>query len=207
MLLVFIPALIFFSLVLFIEILSYEPQFPEPVENKTDFTIPVSPDDPILGLKRAGKTIVTFGDFSCANCQKYHEVFKELINKHPVAVKIIWKGLPVTRFPYPSEPALMHGYCAHSQGKFAEFSELAFAERDNLSEENLKSIATKLNLDTSDLAACTASVEATTHIDNNKKLAQALNVQAVPVFFINNVQMEIAPTLEAWEIALGFSTP
>lgn len=207
MLLVFIPALLFFSLMLFIEILSYEPQFPEVTENKTDFTIPLSPDDPILGLKRAGKTVVTFGDFSCANCQKYHEVFKELLIKHPAAVKIVWKGLPVTRFPYPSEPALLHGYCAFAQGRFAEFSESAFAHRDNLSDSSLKTLAAELKLDTEDLAACTASKEAVTHLENNKQLANMLNIQAVPVFFINNVQTEVAPTLEAWEIALGFKTP
>lgn len=207
MLLVFIPALLFLSLVLFVEIISYEPQFPEPEERKTEFTIPIAPDDPILGLKRAGKTVVTFGDFSCANCQKYHEVFKALLAKHPAAVKIVWKGLPVTRFPYPSEPALLHGYCAHAQGKFSEFSETVFAHRDNLSESRLQSLVSELKLDTNDLSACVKSAEAAKYLEYNKNLANALNIQAVPVFFINNVQKEVEPTVEAWEIALGFKSP
>lgn len=206
MLLVFIPALLFLSLVLFIEVLHYEPQFPKPRETANDFTIPVLPDDPILGLKRAGKTVITFGDFSCSNCQVYHEVFKQLIAKHPSAVRVVWKGLPVTRFPYPSEPALLHGYCAASQGKFNEFSEVAFAHRDNLSETNLVSLVSTMDLDKEDLTACVASKEANAHLENNKAMANALNIQAVPIFFINDKQVEVGPTVEAWEAALGFAT-
>ncbi len=206
MALVFIPALLFLGLVLFIEILHYEPQFPKPKETANDFTIPILPDDPILGVKRAGKTVITFGDFSCSNCQVYHEVFKQLIAKHPTAVRIVWKGLPVTRFPYPSEPALLHGYCAASQGKFNEFSEIAFAHRDNLSDTSLATLVSTMNLDKEDLAACVASQEATQHLENNKAIANALNIQAVPIFFINDKQVEVSPTVEAWETALGFTT-
>lgn len=204
--LVFIPALLFLSFILFVEILNYKPQFPEQKEVSTDFTIPVLADDPIIGLKRAGKTIITFGDFSCQNCQIYHEIFKQLLAKHPTAVRIVWKGLPVTRFPYPSEPALLHGYCAASQGKFTEYSEIAFANRDNLTETTLKTIAENLQLNQADLANCVTSKEALTHIENNKTIASSLNIQAVPVFFINNQQVSVLPTLEAWESALGLST-
>ncbi len=207
MLLIFIPALLFLSFILFIEILHYEPQFPEKKEVSKDFTIPIMPDDPILGVKRAGKTIVTFGDFSCPNCQVYHEVFKQLLAKHPNAVRIVWKGLPVTSFPYPSEPAILTGYCAASQGKFAEFSELAFANRDNLSDIRVKELATTLELDQKDLASCLVSQEATTHLENNKAIAANLNIQAVPVFFINDIQANVQPTTEAWEEALGFTVP
>lgn len=206
MLLVFIPALLFLSFILFVEILNYKPQFPEKKEVTTDFTIPVLADDPIIGLKRAGKTIVTFGDFSCQNCQMYHEVFKQLIAKHPTAVRVVWKGLPVTRFPYPSEPALLAGYCAASQGKFTEYSELAFANRDNLTEPILKNLTESLQLDQTDLANCVASKEALTHLENNKAIASSLNIQAVPVFFVNNLQVNALPTLEAWEDVLGFTT-
>ena len=206
MLLVFIPALLFLSFILFIEILHYEPQFPERKKTDNDFTIPILPDDPVLGLKRAGKTIITFGDFSCSNCAIYHDVFKQLMAKYPTAVKVVWKGLPVTRFPHPSEPSLLNGYCAATQGKFTEFSETAFAHRDNLSENNLKKITSTLNLDQKDFEACIASSEATKHLENNKSMANLLNIQAVPVFFINDVQTDVPATVAAWEAALGLST-
>ena len=207
LLFVFIPALILAGFVFFLQVLRYEPLFPKD-ETKPDtenFTIPIGLDDPVVGLKRAGKVIVAFEDYSCASCSNYDGIFTQLVAKYPTAVKIVWKGLPVTKFPYPSEPAIIYGYCAQQQNKFAEFKAQAFAFSDQLSETMLKTIATNVGLNPEELQTCADSEGAAAHLTQNKTIASILNIQAVPTFFINNKQAEVAPTLEAWEQALGFT--
>src|SRR3989344_3781722 len=174
MILIFIPALLVVGFALFIQVLRYEPLFPKKNTSSSDgekpqeFSIPFSITDPIIGQKRAGKTIVAFEDFGCHRCKQYDEILTQLVAKHPNAIKIIWKGLPVTRFPYPSELALKYGFCAHSQKKFTE------------------------------LEKCLAGPATENYIFQNKNLALQLNIQAVPTFFVDNKQVEEAETVEGW---------
>lgn len=205
MLMIFIPAIILAGFILFLQVLRYEPLFPEKSAEEESFSIPILADDPVVGLKRAGKVVVAFEDYSCASCNEYDAILTQLISKHPVALKVVWKGLPVTRYPYPSEPAIMYGYCAQAQNKFPEFKALAFSLSDQLSESVLQKIGSDIGLDMEKLTACAESDAAKAHLEQNKSIAAILNIQSVPTFFIDNKQVTVAPTLEAWEQALGLS--
>ncbi len=201
---IFIPAIVLAGFVFFIQVLRYEPLFPEKTETETtNFSIPILPDDPVVGLKRAGKTVVAFEDYSCTSCNEYDAILTQLISKYPVALKVVWKGLPVTKFPYPSEPAITYGYCAQQQNKFPEFKALAFSLSDQLSEAVLQKIGSDIGLDPEKLALCVESDAAKAHVEQNKTIAVLLNIQAVPTFFVDNKQVTVAPTIEAWEQALG----
>lgn len=201
---IFIPALVVAGLGLFIQVLRYEPLFPKKTAtDPTEFSIPFLPTDPIIGLKRAGKTIVAFEDFGCHSCKQYDEILTQLVATHPSAVRIIWKGIPVTRFPYPSEPALKYAYCANAQKKFTEFKNQAFALNDQLSDTVLKQIAADIKLDPDDLAKCLAEPAIEDYLNQTKNLALMLNIQAVPTFFLDNKQIEGPQTVEGWELLLG----
>lgn len=205
---IFIPAIILAGFVFFVQVLRYEPLFPKKDASQTDtFSIPILPDDPMVGLKRAGKIIIAFEDYSCASCNEYDAILTQLISKYPAAVKVIWKGLPVTRYPYPSEPAITFGYCAAAQNKFPEFKALAFSFSDQLSDTVLQKIGSDIGLNQEKLTTCLDSEAAKNHLEQNKSIATLLNIQSVPTFFINNQQVTVAPTLEAWEQALGLTKP
>ncbi|OGH64123.1 MAG: hypothetical protein A2821_02450 [Candidatus Magasanikbacteria bacterium RIFCSPHIGHO2_01_FULL_41_23] len=212
MILIFIPALLVVGFALFIQVLRYEPLFPKKNTSSSDgekppeFSIPFSITDPIIGQKRAGKTIVAFEDFGCHRCKQYDEILTQLVAKHPNAIKIIWKGLPVTRFPYPSELALKYGFCAHSQKKFTEFKNQAFILNDQLSDATLKKIAVDIALDSTDLEKCLAAPATENYIFQNKNLALQLNIQAVPTFFVDNKQVEEAETVEGWADILAIKS-
>lgn len=208
LLLIFLPALLVAGLALFIRILQYEPLFPKPDKNQSAETtkllqIPIFPDDPIVGSKKAGITLVAFEDFGCSHCQQQNSSLNEVQKKYPNRVKIIWKGLPVARFPFSTEGTNLYSYCADRQQKFNEFKEYAFANSDNLSETTLKEIIQAINLDEKDLADCVASPEAATYIERTKQLARVLNVQAVPAFFIENKQIAAPQSVTEWELLLS----
>lgn len=206
LLFIFIPALLLVGLALFITILRYEPLFPKPKDKTAEvFTIPVSAEDTMIGLKRAPKTIVAFEDFSCPSCRQNSAILDDLIAQHPTTVKVVWKSLPVTTFPYPSEPVAKYGWCAQKQGKFVEFRDQAFANADNLSDKTLASIATAITLNEKDLTNCLANPKTQQYLDSVKTLATLLNIQSVPTFFVDSKQVQAPQTVAGWEELLKIS--
>jgi len=208
--LIFGGAVVLVSIFLFIRIVQYEPLFPESdnTENESagttqQITIPIYPEDPIIGDKKAAKTIIAFEDFSCGACKQAGTILDELMKEYPGKIKIIWKGLPITEFPYPSQDAQLYGFCAYQQKKFNEFKDLAFTNENNLSPDILKIIAQQIELKQNKLEECLSSAEATEYIDQTKQLARILNIQAVPTFFIDNKQIQNPGSIDDWKTLLN----
>ncbi|KKQ27870.1 MAG: DSBA oxidoreductase [Candidatus Magasanikbacteria bacterium GW2011_GWC2_37_14] len=206
LLLIFIPAILLVMLVFFVRIIQYNPLNPSAAEYEkikpTSFNIPLNLEDPIIGNKNTGTTLVVFGDFGCPTCQAQHELLKELITKYPTKVKVIWKGLSRTVYPASTELAHNYAYCANKQKKFNEFAETAFVNGDNLNKEVLDLIAVNINLDSKKLTDCLASAEPKNYLQKNEQLAMLLNIQALPTIFFNNKQIQAPQLLEGWETLL-----
>ena len=206
---VFVPAILLGALGLFIQIIRYEPLLPTVDKTATDtskqpaFTIPILPTDPIIGSKKSPITVIAFEDFSCDACKAQHDLFLQIQKIYPDKVKMIWKGLPVHDFPYPSVDALRYSVCATEQNKFDDFASYAFSNGDNLSESTLVKIGEEIGLDAKDLTACLASDRPTKAIELTKNIANTLNLQSVPTFFINNAQIKTPESLDEWRTTLG----
>ncbi|MBT3539231.1 thioredoxin domain-containing protein [Candidatus Parcubacteria bacterium] len=207
--LVFIPALLFVILVLFVRIVQYEPLFPDidteelAKKNTGEFIIPILSQDPVLGDRKSPVTIIAFEDFSCPACQQQTAILDNILNDYEGKVKIIWKGLPVSQFPYPSKLVHTYAYCANKQGKFEGFKNYAFTNFANLSEASLEHIAEEIELDNKKLTECLEASETELYIENTKQIAQILNIQAVPTFFINNRQINQPSTQDGWKTLLN----
>lgn len=171
-----------------------------PVQDKN---IPIFAEDPIIGNKKAPNTLIVFADFGCEGCQLQHTLFNQLLQKHPDRVKIIWKGLAVTKFPYDSTTALNYGHCANQNNVFPEFSDLAYTNYLSLSPVTLQTIIDELKLDKEKFLTCVDSAETKTYNENNKQIAEIFNIQSVPTIFFNDKQIGNPESLEQWEAVLG----
>ena len=132
--LIFIPAILVALLALFIRFIQYEPQFPDETKIETVQTglqIPIYPDDPIIGSKNAPIMLIAFEDFGCGVCRTQSSIIDSLMRKYPDKIKIVWKGLAATKFPFPTDLAHQYGFCANRQGMFKDFSQLAFTNSEN----------------------------------------------------------------------------
>ncbi|MFA6427770.1 MAG: thioredoxin domain-containing protein [Candidatus Magasanikbacteria bacterium] len=204
---IFVPAILVAGLALFVRIIQYQPLYSKDEEQTTDtpkeFTIPFLPQDPILGNKKSALTIVAFEDFACPACKQQETILANLQKEYPEKFKIVWKGLPVTEFPHPSETAHLYGYCAQQQKKFEEFKAYAFNNETNLSASTLDIIAGEINLDLDELKTCLENGDPKAYIEGTKSIALMLNIQAVPTFFIDNKQIKTPATEQDWKIVLG----
>jgi protein-disulfide isomerase len=209
LLFVFIPAILIVGLALYIRVVQYEPQFPayETTQEERETTIPVLPDDPILGERTAPLTVIVFEDFGCESCRAQFGIFTDILETYPRQVKFVWKGLPVTTFPVSSRDAHEYAACANQQGKFEPFAQYAFANNQNLTIETLQIIADELKLNNQQFETCLNTSAGESHIQKTELLARKLNIQSVPTVFINNVQAQSPQTFAGWLGLLGLQTP
>lgn len=205
--LILLPAILIVAIALLINIWEYEPLYPKQADNEQNLQqnllVPLFPEDPIVGNKKAPLAIVVFGDLSCGACAQQAKMFDDLLKKYEDKIKIIWKLLPVTQFPYNTENAHKYAYCANQQNKFIEFKNYAFANKDNLSQYTLDAIAEQIELDKEDLKKCIESKNTEQYIKNLKAVAQLLNIQSVPTIFIQNKQVQPQTSVERWEVYLN----
>ena len=208
-LLLFIPAILIAALALFIRIIQYEPLNPshevyeEIKKQQATLSIPIYSEDPIIGSKKAPHTIIAFSDYGCDGCKSHFMVLEKLMAKHPDKVKIIWKGLPVTKFPHSTELAHKYAFCINEQDEFNDYYKIAFANGNNLTEEVLKIITEQLDINEKDFNTCVNSSLGQMQMEKIEQLAFVLNIQHVPTMFINNKQIDIPELIEDWEILLG----
>ena len=202
----FLPAIILILAAVLFRVYEYnritELSKPDPLIDRGQIQIPILPDDPILGSKKAPITIVAFEDLGCAGCADQDALLSQLQERHPDQVKIVWKALSVTTVPYPTRLAHEYAYCAHDQDKFAAFKDAAFANTQNLSPDVLEIIAEQAELDADDLDSCLASGASVLYAQQNEQVGQALGIQAVPAFFIKNIQVDHPTTISGWETLL-----
>lgn len=206
---IFIPAILVAGLAFAVRVVQFEPLYPKQTaantqQDTTPTIIPISPQDPIVGEKRAGITVVAFEDYGCAACKEQSTIFNELLKKYPKKVKLVWKGLPIQHPLNPTDNAHRYAYCANVQKKFPAFKDYAFANSDDLSPAILEQIAVAVELDSGALRECLDSDAPMTHIEEVEQLANTLRIQSVPTFYIDNQLVTSRPeTVEGWEMLLG----
>ena len=206
--LIFLPAILVVILAFWIRVVQYRPLYPEDQPPASTIApapifIPVFPDDPILGEKNAGKTIIAFEDLACPRCQEQIQIFHELIRDYPGRVKVIIKALPVTRFPLSSVQAHAYGYCAREQNGFLVFSEKAIAHEGPLDPAALQALARAVDLDEARLTACLQSGRWEAYQKKVEELAAALGVTALPAVFVDQKLIQEPATIAGWKELLG----
>lgn len=205
--LIFIPAILLALIALIVRMVQYEPLFPDKTENETNTEdtlsiVPIFDEDIIIGSKRAPITLIAFEDLGCHSCNAQLALLTQLQQKYPNTIKIIWKTLSVTTFPYPSEKTNNYGYCAYDQGVFDAFKQFAFDHIDTMTDQILLDGVTTVGLNQKRLEKCLTSEALYYHIEKNKQLAHMLNIQSVPTFFFQNKQVATPETLSQWEALL-----
>lgn len=196
---IFIPIILLITAFFYVRYLQYTPLFPEQNKNQEISELPVFPNDPILGSKTGSNTIVAFEDLNCPACKEQQKIFNKLIEKHPNKIKIVWKGLPIKNFPFPSQKAHEYAFCMHRQNKFEKFIELAYANTGNLKTAVLEQISKQMQVDQNKLRTCLNSDKPSNYIKKTKKLAKLLNIQSVPAVFLNGKEIKPSQTVSGWE--------
>ena len=129
-------------------------------------------------------TIVEFSDFQCPFCSRVNPALKQVKDKYPNDVRIVWKNNALP-FHKRALPAAMAAMAAHEQGKFWEYHDALFAGQRTLEDTDLAAFAEKIGLDVAKWKTSYESGKHKASVDADMELAAKVNARGTPNFFVN----------------------
>ena len=143
-------------------------------------------------------TIVEFSDYQCPFCKRGEDAVQKVVDTYGNKVRVVFRDYPLPFHPH-ARPAAEAAACANAQGKFWEYNKKLFANQSALADENLKTYAKDLGLDTAKFDECFAKKTHTANIDKDLADGVAAGVNGTPAFFINGRSLSGAQPFEKFK--------
>jgi protein-disulfide isomerase len=165
--------------------------------------IPIA-GSPVLGKASAPITVVEFSDFQCPFCSKGASTTKQLQEKYPNDVKVVFKHHPLP-FHKQAPAASKASIAAGNQGKFWEMHDKLFENQKQYKSHasDMKAwtagFAKELGLDVAKFKKDFDAPATQKRIDQDMALGQKVAVQGTPHFFVNGERVKGAKPLPAFE--------
>jgi protein-disulfide isomerase len=162
---------------------------------------------PVLGPPDALVTIVEFSEFSCATCPAAEAMLKALRSKHGDKLRLAWKNAP-QEFRAASEPAAEAALEVRAQKGEPAFWDAHDRFLANESEllngkaadvDAIVQIAREAGADADRVRTAIARHAYKAEIEEDLDLAEDLNVETTPFFFINGRRLEGTQPQERFE--------
>jgi protein-disulfide isomerase len=159
-----------------------------------ELSIPVGPDDPVLGPADAPAQIVVFSDFQCPACRRHAKNLHALYEKNEAKLQIVFKHYPLNKACNPSLNRDLHpqaceaAYAAEAarrQGKFWPFHDELFVPGVEFDGDTLRSIAESLDLDVQRFETERLDQKTQAKVRSDIALARQLEVRGTPTLFLN----------------------
>ncbi len=147
-------------------------------------------EKPMLGNENATILIEEFSDFQCPACRAAEPVVKSILAEFEGKVKYKYIHFPLTSIHPYAFKAAEASECANDQDKFWEYRNLLFMNQMDLSERNLKRIASELNLNMKNFTACLDSGAKRMIVESEQREGIRRDVKGTPTFFINGKMLE-----------------
>ncbi len=151
------------------------------------------------GPKDAPVTIVEFSDFQCPYCKNATATVKQVLDKYPTQVRLIFRDFPLVSLHPQAPKAHEAARCAADQNKFWEYHDVLFERSPRLSEQDLKQYALDLKLDGAAFAQCLDSGKHAAEVDKDTQEGMSLGLTGTPSFYINGRQLVGAQPLSAFQ--------
>ena len=160
--------------------------------------IPVG-DSPVLGNPDAPVTVVEFTSMQCPFCARGAETLKELAEKYPEEVRIVFKHFPLA-MQQEAKPASKAAAAADRQGKFWEMKDALFENLSNYGDQPMEDLgaelAADLGMDVDQFREDFNDPEIEAIVERDQELGQGLGVRGTPHFFVNGEVVNGAQPIE-----------
>jgi len=165
-------------------------------ENLLDDPIKIVTDgDPVRGPSNAKVTIVEFSDFQCPYCAKAAGEVKQILNKYPKDVRLIFKQYPLD-IHSQAAAAAEASLAAQAQGKFWEMHDRFYANYRSINPAHILTWAKEVGLDLTRFKTDLDSHKYLPRVRNEEKQGDDAGVVGTPTFYINgkklNTSFEVA---------------
>jgi protein-disulfide isomerase/formylglycine-generating enzyme required for sulfatase activity len=167
--------------------------------------VPVSSRDPVWGRRDAPVTIVEFSDFQCPFCLRVTSTLAQVRQVYgPDKVRLVWKNqpLPFHNRARPTADAAVTVFGLGGSDAFWKFHDLAFANAQSLTDENLEAWALQSGIDANQFKQALASKKFTSKVDEDTALASKVGALGTPAFRINGVTVSGAQPFDNFKAVI-----
>jgi protein-disulfide isomerase len=158
----------------------------------------VAAEGPSLGPEDAPITIIEFSDFQCPYCERASEVVKEVRERYPESVRVVYMHFPLESIHPQARGAAEASLCAADQDRFWDYHDKLFENRKALSKDDLLRYATELELDVERFGQCVADRTHQDRVDQDMETGTELGVTGTPAFFVNGIMLSGAKPVESF---------
>jgi len=149
----------------------------------------------------AAVLVVEYTDLQCPSCRRAHEtIVKPLLASHGSQIRYELRHFPLRSLHRHALDAAMAAECAADQGKFWDYTDLAFRKQPQMSRENLRAWGAEISLDMPRFEQCLASEAKREIVLSEYREGKKRDVIGTPTFFVNQTKVE--GTLGAIEAAI-----
>lgn len=166
--------------------------------------IPIA-DSPFLGKASAPITIIEFSEFQCPFCDRGSKTMKEVLEKYPNDVKIVFKHFPLS-FHAQASDASKATLAAREQGKFWEMHDILFQNQKAMKgkdtpamKEWTSGFAKQLGLDVNKFMKDFDNPKYDEIIKRDTELGNKLSVRGTPHFFVNGERVKGAQPIAKFD--------
>jgi protein-disulfide isomerase len=145
----------------------------------------VAADGPSKGPADARVTIVEFSDFQCPYCQRAVSTVKQVLEKYPTDVRLVYRHLPLESIHPHARDAAEAAVCADEQGKFWAYHDKLFENNRALAPADLEHYAVDVGLDPKAFEACLGQKQTKEKVDGDLSAARAAGISGTPAFIVN----------------------
>lgn len=159
--------------------------------------VPVG-NSPTKGGKEPLVTLIEFSSYQCPFCNRVRPTVAELMDAYGDDLQVVFKHRPLP-MQQQSEPAARAAIAAQNQGKFWEFHAGLFDNQGRIGEALFLELAEKLELDIDKFKADMASEATAARLKEDTSLADQVQAQGTPHFFVNGYRLRGAQPKEAFK--------
>jgi protein-disulfide isomerase len=146
-----------------------------------------------VGDTNSKVTIVEFSDLECPVCRGFDRTMRDVKNKYPRDVALVFVYFPLTQHRF-ARPAARAAECANSAGRFREFVSVVYDKQDSLGLKPWASYAREAGIgDTSAFLNCVAETATVARIDSGIALGRKIGVHGTPTGLVNGGMFSSPP--------------
>jgi protein-disulfide isomerase len=156
---------------------------------------------PRHGPKAAKVTIVEFSDFQCPFCGRVTPTVKEIEQKYPKDVALVFVNQPLP-FHDKAQGAAQAFLAAHRQGKAWEMHDKMFANQQALTPTDLDKYAQEIGLNVARFKKDFDDPKIKEQIKSDQALATSVGANGTPTFMINGREVVGAQPFAAFQTVI-----
>jgi len=154
-----------------------------PVATEDMSLIPVATaEDHILGSPDAEVVMITYTDFECPFCQRFHPVAEQIKEEYGDKIAIVYRNYPLDFHPKAQKTAEAAECVAELGGNDAywKMADMIFEKMPSLEVSQLGDLAASVGVDKTKFDSCLASGKYAEKISGERSIAASAGIQGTP---------------------------